>query len=237
VIRDKGRPRWLGRSAAADQYFANVVLLAHFDGANGQTTTVDSSPKAHTISRISSAALSTAQSKFGGAAASMIGGVNCWSSADSADWAFGSGKFTVEGWFYFTAAPSGTQSLISQWSGSSSLGWFFGFAAGKLAFYYSTTGSDSPNVTTTWAPSTNAWYHIAVDRDASNVIRVYVDGVVVASATVASAFYDSTLNLELGGSVVGWPSPTGYMDEVRITKGIARYAGAFTPPTSAFPNS
>jgi hypothetical protein len=86
------------------------------------------------------------------------------------------------------------------------------------------------------APTAGAWYHIAADRDASNVLRLYVNGAVVASATVAATFFNSTRVLYIGnegGTLSLWQ---GQIDEVRITKGVARYGGAFTPPIAAFPN-
>lgn len=214
---------------------ANVKLLCHFDGTNGQTTTVDSSLNARTVSTNGGEALSTTQSKFGGASSvSAASGSKRWTCADSADWHFGSGQFTVEGWIYFTSAPSSVHSLVSQWP-FGSLGFFFGHVSGSLAFYYSTIGSDNPSVGAAWTPTLNTWYHIAADRDASNVLRVYLNGAVHASATVASTFFDSTGLLDIGGSIT-WFGPEGYVDDVRVVKGEAVYGGAFTPPAAALPD-
>lgn len=224
-------------AGATDPNFSSVKLLCHFDGTNGQTTTTDSSSAAHTLTRAGSTTLSSTQAKFGATSSTMTSGVGCWSTPDSADWAFGSGQFTVEAWVYLTSAPSGTQSIVVQFSGGSDLGWFLGSNAGNLRFYYSTTGSDNPSVGAAWSPTLNTWHHIAVDRDASNVLRVYFNGAVLASATVASSFFNSSLALEIGGSIIGWAGLLGFIDEVRITKGVARYGGAFTPPSAPFPNS
>jgi hypothetical protein len=109
--------------------------------------------------------------------------------------------------------------------------------SGSLAFYYSTTGSDNPNVGASYTPSLNTWIHLAADRDASNVLRVYANGVVVASATVSSAFFTTGQVPTIGNDGNGFRPFPGHLDEARITKGVTRYGGAFTPPTTAFPNT
>lgn len=231
-------PRQLQRPSISDPYFASVVLLCHFDGANGQTTTIDSSPSAKTMSMVGSTKLDTSVVKYGQSSLNTkdAGGTGEVTTPDSADFALGS-LFTVEGYVYFTTAPgSNTYCLVSSWA-SSQLGWFFGRVSGNIAFYYSTTGSNNLNVGAAWTPTLNTWYHIAADRDASNVIRVYVDGVVKASATVSASFFDSNHALEIGNNIYAATSRLpGYVDEVRITKGVCRYGGAFAPPTASFPN-
>lgn len=213
--------------------FSNVKLLCHFDGTNGQTTTTDSSSSARVMSRVASA-LSTTQAKFGASSATSAAVVTGWTTPDTSDWALGSGQFTMEAWVYFTSAPgSNVQGVIEQWAASQQ-SFYFGMVLGSLALYYSTNGADNPNVGAAWTPTLNTWYHIAVDRDASNVLRVYLDGAVHASATVTATFFDSTAVLSIaGGSSFG--GIVGYVDEVRVVKGEAVYGGAFTPPTAAFP--
>lgn len=218
---------------------ANVKLLCHFDGTDGATSTTDSSLVGRTLVMASGSALSTTQNKFGGS--SLKSGVptqatRMGTNVDSADWDFGSGQFTVEGWIYYTTIPtvSDVWPLACQWA-SGDFAWFLGSVFGNVAFYYSTTGFDNPNVGVAWTPTVNTWYHMAADRDASNVLRVYIDGVVKASATVSSTFFNSTQTLTIGNDNTGAArAPIGYIDEVRIVKGEAVYGGAFTPPTSAF---
>lgn len=210
---------------------ANVKLLLHFDGTNGQTTTVDSSPSARTMTRVDTAVLDTSIKKFG-VSSGLLGGSPGFSATDSADWAFGSGKFTIEGWIYITVAPSATRGIIYQFGGSSDFGWWLGHISGALTFYYSLTGSDTPDIHFAWTPTLNQWYHLAVDRDASNILRLYIDGVVVASATVAGTFFDSTRVLNVGGSTF-FTGVTANYDDWRIVKGEAVYGGAFTPPSQA----
>lgn len=215
----------------ADPNFANVVLLCHFDGVDQQTTTVDSSSFHRTVG-LTGSKLVTASAKFG--ASSLTQGVGQYANiADSADWDFGAGQFTVEAFVYPTATISGSRAIVVQWSGGN-FAWFFGFNGNTLNFFYSTTGADFPTVTGAYTPTLNQWIHIAADRDASNVLRIYVDGVVIASATVSSTFFNSTTFLQIGNDGTTTKNFVGNIDEVRITKGVARYGGAFTPPTEQF---
>jgi len=220
-----------------DQHFASVVLLLHCDGANGSTTIVDSSSFARAVNGNAQLPLTTAQFKFGTASVDHQVNTSFITCGDSADWEFGSGQFTVEAWIRRTAAISGVRALVAHWpSGSSNFGWQLGFNGSTLQFGYSTIGTDSPSVGAAYTPPLNTWVHIAADRDASNVLRVYADGVVIASATVAASIFNSTALLYIGNDGNNTRGFIGQIDEVRITKGAARYAGAFTPPTAAFPN-
>lgn len=212
-----------------------TVLLLHFDGANGQATTTDA--RGHAVAQSSTGlALSTVAAKFGGTSSTTVGGVNCWQSPDHADWHFGSGAFTVDAWINLTSAPgSDPYTVLGQWSGSSDNAWALMYWNGKLSFWYSTTGSDGIAVNgSAWTPALNTWHHVAVDRAEDGTLRLYVNGAVAATASVPAAFYDSSKVLEIGGSVTGSSGLVGYMDEARIVKGAATFAGPFTPPSSAY---
>jgi hypothetical protein len=224
-----------------DPNFSSVVLLLHMDGANGSTTYTDSSNSARATSGTTLVAQSTSQSKFGSASADFSSAASGQSIqwSDSEDWNFGSGQFTMEAWVYWVSHSTTTeQSILAQRGASTQLAFEFGKDAGnKLAFYYSTNGTSFSNVGAAYTPTLSTWVHVAVDRDASNVLRVYANGSVVAFATVAATFFNSTQTLALGnaGSLFAVKFP-GYIDEVRVTKGVARYGGAFTPPALPFPN-
>jgi hypothetical protein len=217
---------------------SGVVLLAHCDGTNGSTTFTDVSPFAHTLTP-TSATVSTTSPKFGTGSADFTAGSTARiDTGNAADFYFGSGQFTVEGWVYHTSTPAKDYPLLALWKtggGSSNQGWFLGMiAAGSLSFYYSTTGIDIPVVQVAYSPPTNAWHHWAADRDASNVLRLYVDGVVMASATVSAAFFFSSLNCIIGNDSTSGANFPGRIDEVRVVNGTAMYGGAFTPPAGPF---
>ena len=218
----------------SDPNFANVVLLCHCDGTAGSSTFTDVSASNHFL--LASLTSVNATAKFGtGAAFFSSGSANITASGTLTDFNFGAGQFTVEAWGYYTGTPGTVSTVMGQWQGSSNLGWTLAIVSGSLGFYYSTTGTDNPNVGAAFSPTLNTWYHLAADRDASNVLRVYVNGAVIGSATVASTFFASTLSLFIGNDGNAGRVFTGLLDDIRITKGVARYAGAFLPPSTAFP--
>ena len=212
----------------------DVVLLCHCDGTNGSTSFIDESPYAHTLTP-TLATVSTTSPKFGTGSASFTAGAAARIDVGNAThFQFGADQFTAEAWGYFTAAPSATHAVLSQFASSFNLGWFFGFLGGSLSFFYSTSGSNNPSVGASYSPTLNTWIHLAADRDASNVLRVYVNGSVIASATVSSTFFASTQLARIGNDGnFNRPFP-GRLDEVRVVRGTALYAGSFTPPTAPF---
>ena len=85
--------------------------------------------------------------------------------------------------------------------------------------------------------SANTWYHIAVTRS-GNTFRTFVNGVVEKTYTSSAAvFSDATVPYNIGRTAYqsGTFYYNGYMDDLRVTKGYARYTANFTPPTSAHP--
>jgi hypothetical protein len=233
-----------------DPHLSNVKLLLGFEGTNGSTTIVDESPAAHGFATPhNTAQISTAQFKFG--ASSYVGdgvGATRITYPDSLDWqlsAANSDQFTVEAFIRPNVTNNVDRGLLWQGFSVGSLAWAFGTTPGgsngELVFSGSTTGAafDWTAISSgiTWVAG--QWYHVAADKDSSGKLRVYRDGIMVASSTPAdSSMNNSTEILAIGGDTAGGTrSWNGYMDEVRITKGYARYAsdGGYTVPTEAFP--
>ena len=212
----------------------DVVLLCHCDGIEGQISFTDSSPYANTLLPFNTT-VTTTNPKFGtGSAAFTISGASRIDIENYSLFQFGAGQFTVEAWAYFTIAPTGIQGVLAQFGGSTNLGWFLGTSSGNLNFYYSTTGTNTTAVGAAYSPPLNTWVHLAADRDASNVLRVYANGVVIASATVTSTFFASTRDVCIGNDGNLNRKFPGRLDEIRVVRGTAMYGGAFTPPTAAF---
>ena len=195
-----------------------VVLLCHADGTNGSTAFTDASLSAHTLTATSTT-VSTTSPKFGtGSADFTATSAARIDTGNATDFNFGAGQFTVEAWVWYTSTPGRNISIIGQWGG----GWFLGSTPTNLfSFYWSTDGSNFFNVTGAYAPTLNTWIHIAADRDTSNVLRIYANGAVIASATRNDTLFPTTNNCLIGndsGSGSGFP---GRIDEVRVSKGIA----------------
>ena len=101
---------------------------------------------------------------------------------------------------------------------------FVGYNSGSLIFVAS-QGSMSG-----W--SANTWYHIAVVRNGSNVF-IYRDGVQIATSSATGSLGNYYGSFMVG--LDGYSNPMqGYLDEFRITKGLARWTSNFTPPTTPY---
>ena len=239
-----------------DPYLLYVVLLLGFGGADGSTTVTDESPAVHgNATVVGTAQVDTAQSKFGGS--SLL--TDATSDADGISWAAdtdwdlsdaNSDQFTVEAWVRpNTATPTDSAIVACHGGGVPNLAFMIYVNTtgnGELQFLGSTTGGayDWATVASSgiaWSANTT-WYHVAADKDATGKVRLYRDGVMLASATPSnSAMHNAVagvLSVGANGPTGGrtWP---GWIDEVRITKGIARYASdaGYTVPTAAFPRT
>lgn len=230
----------------ADPFFSDTVLMLHLDGADGATAIaaiVDDSAAHHAASTVAGS-LTTAQKKWGTASYQCSGGSGGYIIyANHADWDLGAGQFTIECWARRTAAISGVRTLVSHWANSvGTFGWQLAFNGAALCFFYSTTGSNNPTVQGNYTSTLNDWDFFAVDRDASNDIRVYAGtpaGITVIGGPTnvpATIFHPATTLLvgNDGTNTRGWP---GQIDDLRITKGVARYAGTCPVPTGEFPGA
>lgn len=233
-------PDLLRRAAGAnkveiDPYFSSVSLLLHMEGTNASTSFVDSGPNALAVTASGNAQISTTQSKFGGAAGSFDG-TNSYITATNSVLNVSSGDFTIEFWINFGNVNSGQQP-ISIYSGTSLCLAFYTLSSGTLNYYLSSTGS-SWNIASgvsVGSVSANTWYHVALVRSGST-FTPYLNGVAGTTTTSASnlnsqsAFYAGVSP----NTSSGWF--TGKIDDLRITKGVARYTSNFTPRAKAFPD-
>jgi hypothetical protein len=247
MLRNNWPLSYMGRSAAViDPYFSSTVLLLGFEGSDGSTTITDESAAArgNATAVVNQAQIDTAQFKFGASSLLLDGSGDRVDWADSDDWLFGSGAFTVETWVRFNSL-TGFQTIASQWNNvGTARSWmldFPGSANNVLRFGYSEGLGDEHFIQGAWTPSANTWYHIVVDRS-GNVFRIYADGVMITSTTAAVTLQNSTEGLRIGSLFISGANTNffnGWIDELRITKGVARYASdsGYAVPTAAFPRS
>lgn len=236
-----------GGGAPTDPNYSSVVSLLHFDGADGSTTFTDQKGKTWTAG--GNAQIDTAQSKFGGASLLLDGAGDYILSSPSADFNFGTGDFTIEAWVY-VAADSAQSAASNQRianifgldNATTIIGLDFSIQASSSV---TGTGLGIYNGTTTYAVtgtiSKTVWHHIAASRS-GNDLRFFLNGTQMgATQNVSGAsFGSSTLTPKAGGRNFGSNYNyylNGYIDDLRITKGVGRYTADFTPPTAAFPDS
>lgn len=216
------------------------VLLMHFNGVNAASgPMVDSSPSNHSFLQAmgTNATFDTSILKFGGASV-VYGGSSALASGDSSDWDFGTSNFTIDTWFRWSQLPGSgglEQSVLDVGGGvSTSTGVTLLFTGtGELDVYINGNQNAfgfNPFVI-------NNWYHLAVVRNSTN-LTVYIDGTAGATIANSSNVIGSTTGLIIGrafGATTYYFQ--GWLDELRITKGLARWTANFTPPTSEFVSS
>lgn len=224
---------------------SNTVLMLHGNGTNGSTSFTDSSSGGKTVTANGSAQVSTAQSKFGGAAASFTGSSGTYLTVpDSADFNFGTGNFTVDFWVRFNAitVEDGLIGISNTASGQDLNNTFIlridAGNSSNMQFYLRSGGTTLIDQTVAHGMSTGNWYHIALIRGwggNANSWAVTVNGSSIMTFTSSATVPDFTSNLRIGDDPRAGNSPlNGYLDEIRISKGVARWTSGFTPPTSEY---
>jgi hypothetical protein len=224
-----------------DPNFSSVTLLLHMNGSNNSTTFTDNSSNAFTLTANGNAKISTAQSKFGGAGGLFDGSGDhlSISSPGTSLRNWWTSDFTVEYWIRaaaFTQGGAGVAPVIvGNMSATTSTNyWSFGpISSGAVRFYYFNGAVVTMTTSTTLA--TNTWYHLAFVKSGTG-LTIYIDGVSSATSTVSGTPQSSSSTAFCIGQFSN-ASFNGYLDELRITTGVARYTANFTPPTAAFPNS
>lgn len=235
----------ISKGAATDPHYASVKLLLHMNGANNSTTFTDNSPTPKTASVFSDARISTAQSKFGTASGLFGGGGSSAyiSYPDSEDWNPGAGNYTCEFWARpDLGAPGARLSICGQGSAGGGETPFFmaQTAAGKwqCAIY---NGIAFQSIVSSADSLSGVWHHLAFVKQGTTVY-FYVNGVSQGTFTIGNAgqLFNSATVFSIGRfGAFNAEYFDGYLDEFRVTKGVARYPNGttFTPPAEQFPDS
>jgi hypothetical protein len=216
--------RFVVAGGGGDTYFSSVVLLAHFNGAGSSTTFTDSSSYARTLTSNGGAALSTTSPKFGSASLLTDGVDDYASAAASADFSFGTGTdFTIEFW------------LKSDSSDSTGCGVALVGSSLYVAIYGGTLyfGNGAVNmVTASWSGKDDAWQFVLARRSGSTC-ELFING--TSQGTYGSSVtIGGNQELRINQAPVWGAYGKGYVDDLRITNGVAR---ANAVPTAAHPDS
>jgi len=210
-------------------------LLLHMDGSDNGTTFTDECGK--TVTR-SGAVTKTGVKKFGTASGYFDGTGDYLSLADSDDWCFGSGDFTIDFWMYLTNLNGNPSRIISQAVDGNHY-WAVDITnAGAMLFY---DYNNAYNFSYSFTPTSllGVWHHIAVVRY-GNTLLIFIDGAsqtLTVNTTISGKTHtDYNAPLAIGAYALN-PTTTclnGYIDELRISKGIARWTSNFTPPSAPY---
>jgi hypothetical protein len=224
-----------------DPYIDDVVLLVHFDGVDAATATTD--VKGHALTFAGNAQLDTAEKKFGTASYLGDGTGDYLSTPDSDDW-YLPGEFTIEAWVKPNFSGIKTGYIIAHGTFvNPNFDWALRYTytnatTKRFVFEFYPTGSSASVKSADTGGldiDQGVFHHVAAVRNASNEFRIYLDGVDVTVGVQSDASTTNTTgSLHIGTLIAGSQSYVGWIDEVRITKGVCRYTGNFTPPTEAF---
>ena len=212
----------------------NTVSLLHMNGADGSTAFTDAKDKTWTPT--GNAQIDTAQSKFGGAAGLFDGAGDTISTPDNDDFYLASGDWTIDFWVQFNTISS-TANLVSQYQDASNwMDVWVGANGTRLYFEQLAAGTGTAYFYTDASFSANTWYHIAIMRN-GDTPRIAINGV-QQSVTGAIPIAGKTLSNLSAPLVIGAFNAKGFLngwiDEFRISKGIARWTSDFTPPASEY---
>jgi len=183
-----------------------------------------------TIGVNGNATISTANKKYGNSSIIFDGTGDYLSVSSSADFGFGTGDFTIEAWI----RPSSFTNYQSIFD--------FRTTANEtaIAFYVNTSGqiyiytNNTIRLTSNNILTANTWNHVAYSRT-SGVGRLFINGVLQTSTYNDSANYASK-PVRIGSAYDASYSINGYLDEIRISKGISRYTSSFTTSLLPFVN-
>lgn len=211
-----------------DASYNAVSLLLPFDGANDSTSFPDLGPLVLSGTITGTVKLKTAQKKYGSASAYFAGSSDKLTYSGT-PFAFDAGDFTLEAWVYQTTDPASGGVVISveTSAGTNGVTFYLRHSNGgwKPRVRNATTGTGG-NGSNVYA--LNAWHHVALVRNGSNY-KLYVDGAL--EVTLAASTH--TISQIVVGHLTDMNSGygfVGYIDDLRVTKGVARYTSNFTPP-------
>jgi hypothetical protein len=216
------------RTPHYDSSFDSVVALLPFNLPAASTNMLDVTGKTWTAA--GNAQGSASQGRFGGYSLVLDGNGDYIYSADNADWDLGTGDFTVEGWFYWSVLPSNNvHTLLGNYDNAITndrKGWTLQYrtdGSNRIRFGHGDTALLDATVTL----STGTWYHIAAVRR-SGVLYIMLDGSILGSVANTTDITGSAKTMQVGAlhdqQGAGWIQFfNGYVDSIRITKGVARY--------------
>ena len=214
-----------------DPFADDVVLYLKGNGTDGSTSIIDETGK--TVTVVGNTNISTAQSKYGGSSIYFDGDGDILAIQSSSDWNLSlNNNYTLECWFY-SINTTGFRGIISTLIRTTAFsGWLIRLEGSNVKVLNRDVVVYSVPITT------SEWYHMAlVKQDGST--RFALNGNFGSTFPNSTNFSDR--ELIIGGTYpINYPIGEhfmGYIDSLRITKGVARYTANFNPETDTYLNS
>ena len=219
----------------SDPYAANLVLaVPGITGAPGVAHTdfsanIKGSGTNKVVTANGNAGVAVTASYYG-SAMQFDGTGDYFSVPNSSDLRFTSEDFTIEAWIN-TNSLSDNQFIFSQWNTDDNRrSYVLWLEAGALNFNGSSSGSNSSNgsIDNSISLGANQWHHAAVTREGT-LTRLFLNGVCIGINTTTQDFYNNTDDTpRIGGEGgTGTREFDGYIQDLRVYKGVAKYKGGF----------
>jgi len=182
-----------------------------------------------TLETVGNAQISTSVKKYGTGSLAFDGAGDYLVAPSNAIFNMGTGNFTIECWAYPQTQVESYPALFNL-TGVNDLSVAYNHGDGTANSFSMLTGATRTSASVT--SSVNNWYHIALVRNGTTV-TLYIDGTSRATTTNSSTLGGTTCTIGVYGAAFPTTAFKGYIDDLRITKGYARYTATFTPPTAA----
>lgn len=144
------------------------------------------------------------------------------------DFDMGSGAFTIEAWIRFNSVQDDTYIMLFE-NSHGSFGWQCYLQT--YSDYFGVYTGPSYSATNTFVPNINQWYHFVFEGDGS-ILKWFIDGVQIGTDVTGNLSVAGVQQLYIGCDAISSRAFDGWMDEIRITKGVMRYSSSFTPSTT-----
>lgn len=212
-------------------------LLLHFENNATDSSAINNLPTNNGVT------FSNTVYKFGSYGAGFNGSSSYLRVPDSANWEFGNGDFTIDFW-YRAGATGGYRGIISRqgpgvtwpaWTINDNNSGYLDFAfckSGSCGSAWETFAGLGTTNLHLGTPEIGVWHHYAVVRS-GNTFYGFKDGVLTNTGTNANAIASATGSAMAIG-VYNTNYLNGYLDELRVSKGIARWTSNFTPPSAPY---
>jgi len=224
-----------GTGTRTDSNSSTIVLAIAADAFSDQSATIKGSGSAKTVTANGDTVIVSNISKYYGSSCYLDGSGDSLTVPAGADFAYGTGDFTHEGWFYQTRSPEATGSALLWAQTQSGQNYFCIFTgAGQLiSFVFGVGGGTALTASSSYL--LNTWNHFAIVRSGTT-LYIYVNGVGESVGSCSFNFTNTTFVPTIGLYTHGNAQQfQGYIQDFRVYKGVAKYTSNFI--VSVSPNN
>jgi len=204
-------------------------LLIHSNTISGSVVFTDSSSSSHTITASGNTHHTTSTYKFAESSIYFDAYEDYLNVENHPDLVFGTDDFTIDFWIKSSFSVPNSNIVLTTGNYIN-----YGLELGQpnLFFWYTDTGGSSQVQHINVSGDINSWIHIAKTKE-NGVNRVFKDGILIDTAPQTTYNFTNSDLFQIGNPSAG-PKISFYLDEFRVSKGIARWTSNFTPPASPY---